>query len=686
MNLAWYARRLSRMSPAEVTGRLSDAWLKRRWQRRQVRPGEADPLAVPDSVPPFATPLRDFDATQVSDATRTRLLGAADAALAGRFPFFDRERDDLGEDPDWFYDPRTNRRAPEEAYAFDIDHRNVDKVGTIKYVWEPSRHYQLTLLSTAYFITGDDRYAEFVAAQLQSWWRRNPFLSGVHWTSGIEIGVRLISWAWVRRLLDGWPGVKPLFDENPAFLQQLHHHQEYLAHLPSHGSSANNHILAEEAGQFVACCVFPYFAETAAWRERSADALREETLKQTFGSGLNRELATSYHVFVLELILAAAIEGEAIGHSLGTEFWHCICRMTDALAAVVDVKGRPPRQGDGDMARGVLLDAPEADAIPSILATGARLFGARSWWPDHDPDDLRALLWGALIKSRVPSGPRPATRPALFADAGMAILRDRADTEDEIWCRCDHGPHGYLSIAAHAHADALSVELRCGGVDLLADPGTYTYQGEETWRAYFRSTLAHNCLQVDGQDQSVSGGPFLWLRATDGSLVAANGLEEGPVAEWSAMHDGYKRLSPGARHRRDVRLIRDAGRIVITDTVECAGRHEGCLAFHLGPDVDCYLDGGVAQLSWQAGERRRRATMHLPATLDWVAVRGQANPPLGWYSPCFGAKTPSTTLIGRGAVGNGERITTELRIDLRNRDKAADDIDSVSATGAPEDD
>ncbi|MCG8547835.1 MAG: heparinase, partial [Alphaproteobacteria bacterium] len=295
MNLVWYARRLSRMSPAEVAGRLSDARLKRRWRQRQVRPGEADPLAVPDAVPSFATPLRDFDATQVPDAARTRLLNAADAALTGRFPFFDRERDDLGEDPDWFYDPRTSRRAPEEAYAFDIDHRNVEKVGTIKYVWEPSRHYQLTLLATAYLITGDDRYAEFVATQLRSWWRENPFLSGVHWTSGIEIGVRLISWAWIRRLLDGWPGVKDLFDDNAVFLQQLHHHQEYLARLPSHGSSANNHILAEEAGQFAACCAFPYFAETASWREHSADALRRETLKQTFASGLNRELATSYH-------------------------------------------------------------------------------------------------------------------------------------------------------------------------------------------------------------------------------------------------------------------------------------------------------------------------------------------------------------------------------------------------------
>ena len=34
MSLSWYLRRLSKMSPAEVSGRLRDAWTKRRWRRR----------------------------------------------------------------------------------------------------------------------------------------------------------------------------------------------------------------------------------------------------------------------------------------------------------------------------------------------------------------------------------------------------------------------------------------------------------------------------------------------------------------------------------------------------------------------------------------------------------------------------------------------------------------------------
>ena len=43
--------------------------------------------------------------------------------------------------------------------------------------------------------------------------QENPFLSGVHWTSGIELGVRLISLAWIRRLLADWPGVAGLFEQ-----------------------------------------------------------------------------------------------------------------------------------------------------------------------------------------------------------------------------------------------------------------------------------------------------------------------------------------------------------------------------------------------------------------------------------------------------------------------------------------
>jgi hypothetical protein len=672
------------MTPAEIRDRLRDAWLKRRWRARQLREGDADPLSLPASIPAYASAIDPGAAGALPEPAKARLLRTADTALAGRFPFFDRDRADLSCDPDWFRDPRTGRRAPDRAYACDIDCRDVWQVGTIKYVWEPSRHHQLTVLAAAWFLTADARYAEFAAAQLRSWWRRNPFLSGVHWTSGIELGVRLLSWVWVRRLLAGWPDSAALFENNPDFVRQLHHHQEYLARLRSHGSSANNHIIAEAAGQFAACCAFPYFVETRQWREEAAAVLRREAKLQTFESGLNRELATSYHIFVLELLLAAAVEGEAAGFPLGAELWQRICAMVDALAATLDARGRPPRQGDGDHGRGLLLDHPDADPCAALLATGAAFFGSRDWWPSEGAIDLRTLLWRRLAAGPKPEGSRPGAMRNRFPDAGMVLLRDAAHSEAEIWCRCDHGPHGYLSIAAHAHADALSIELRCGGVEVLVDPGTYTYQGEPKWRAYFRSTIGHNCLELGGEDQSVAGGPFMWIRAAQAAEVSTSGLDGGPLAIWRAAHDGYQRLSPGARHERQVTFDRDARRLVVEDVIASTGRHHCRLAFHVGPEIECYLNGDVAQLSWHTGAGRWRAIMRLPEALDWSAVRGQTEPPLGWYSPCFGAKLPIVTLVGKGIIGGGERLITEVRIELRHtrsEDAAADRIPVAQTQG-----
>jgi hypothetical protein len=661
MNLSWYARRLASMSPAEMAGRARDELTRRRWRGRQVLDAAADPTPVPAAGPPFAAPLPGVG--EVSEDARVRLKEAAEGLLAGRWPVFAHERHDMAPAPDWFLDPSTGRRAPDRAYCFDIDHRDPAVVGNVKYVWEPSRHQHLTVLAAAYRLGGDERYAEAAAAQLRSWWAANPFLSGIHWTSGIELGVRLLSWVWIRRLLDGWAGARALFEGNRVFLQQLHHHQEWLAALPSQGSSANNHILAEQAGQFAAACAFPWFPESEAWRRAAAGRLRRELARQTFADGLNRELATEYHGFVLELGLAAALEGEAAGNPLDDQVWEVLAAMADALAAVVDVRLRPPRQGDADDGHGLLLDGPGYDRWASLLATGAALFEAAPWWPAAPAGDVRTALWTRLATRRLPAGDRPARRPSLFAGAGMALLRDRAGRPDELWCRVDHGPHGFLSIAAHAHADALAVEVRAGGVELLADPGTYCYGAEPVWRSYFRSTLAHNTLEVGGVDQSVAAGPHLWTRQARAVLERVDGLDEGPVAEWRAAHHGYRRLRPPAVHRRTVRLDREARELVIEDRLEIAGGHDCRLAFHLGPEVACTLEGGQAVLEWPVDQGPGRATLDLPDGLRWQRLRGQTDPPAGWYSPAFDVRVPAVTLLGTGRVGGGQALVTVLRLD-----------------------
>ena len=84
----------------------------------------------------------------------------------------------------------------------------------------------------------------------------------------------------------------------------------------------------------------------------------------------------------------------------------------------------------------------------------------------------------------------------------------------------DCGELGFKAIAAHGHADALSFTLRAFGSDVFVDPGTYDYFSYSAWRAYFRSTSAHNTLAVDGRDQSVMLGPFLWGARAQARCIA----------------------------------------------------------------------------------------------------------------------------------------------------------------------
>jgi heparinase II/III-like protein len=668
---SWYVRRLSKMTPAEMAWRAREQSLRRVWARRQVPPGELPSGPVPGLV----TRERRFDSVLpaaarelVPDLARAALVADADRILKGEWELLGVVRTDMDE-PDWFRDPVTGRRSDPSRYAFDINQRSEEQVGNVKQVWEVSRLQHLTLLAAAWYLTGEEAYAERVSAQLRDWWQANPFLSGVNWTSGIELGIRLINFAWIRRLLADWPGVAGLFEHNDLALRQIRWHQEYLAAFASRGSSANNHVIAEAAGQLAASCAFPWFSESPHWRDSAMTLLERSLRSNTFPTGINRELASDYHGFVFELGASAAAEAAAAGFPVSDSAWRLLCSMADCMAALVDSSGRPPRQGDSDEGRVVLLDAPEHNRWPALLSLAGALTGRLDWWPEVTPTAGGALA--ALLAPGSGDVPlagqtgRPSVRPSRFPDAGITILRTgraagsagsaAGDGLPEIWCRCDGGPHGFLSIAAHAHADALSVEVRHGGVDILADPGTYCYHGEPEWRSYFRSTIAHNTVEIDGVSQSRDGGPFMWLRqARTREIPVAD-----PEHEWMAEHDGYAGLRPRASHRRAVRLDPDERAIEITDVIGGAG-HDVRLAFHLGPDVEADLSGAEAGLTWTASSGTGQARLILPEDLDWSMYRGEESAFLGWYSPSLGRRVPAVSLVGQGSFEHEVRLTSRV--------------------------
>lgn len=84
----------------------------------------------------------------------------------------------------------------------------------------------------------------------------------------------------------------------------------------------------------------------------------------------------------------------------------------------------------------------------------------------------------------------------------------------------------------HTHADVLSYELRIDGKPVVVDTGVSTYE-KNARRQMERSTVAHNCVSVDGKDSlEVWGGFRVGRRAkTTVSVSDAN--------EVDAVHDGF---------------------------------------------------------------------------------------------------------------------------------------------------
>ena len=148
-----------------------------------------------------------------------------------------------------------------------------------------------------------------------------------------------------------------------------------------------------------------------------------ELARNTFPSGLNREMATDYHGLVAELALVAMAEADHASRPLSGATVQLLCDILDAAAAILDARMRPPRQGDSDDGRALVLDD-HADPWTALLALGRSIFGAPGWWPDA-PAGVTSTLVGSVARPHHREVSHRARRPSHFPDAGLTILRAR---------------------------------------------------------------------------------------------------------------------------------------------------------------------------------------------------------------------------------------------------------------------
>ena len=556
---------------------------------------------------------------------------------------------DYQEKIDWHLDPKTGNRWPLKFWS-EVDIRDGFKVGGPKFVWEVNRLYGLPILGMAYRLSGEGKFADKIFVLLGDWLRENPYPMGVNWTSGIELGTRIANLAWGLSFLHGYdlPPEKSELLGRFAWL-----HGRHLFRYPSKYSSNNNHAIAEAFGLFLIGLYFPDLPGAGKWLSYGKAVLEREIERQILEDGGSYEFSTTYLSFVFDFFLLFKIVCDRNNISYPSIVNSRLEQSCEYISALIDENGNLPNIGDQDSAILVNFGLTNHENFTSILNTGSVLFNRPDFRRDDFPDFKTCILLGDKIKFKNFSDfKRDSNKAILLKQSGLGVIRGEIRGKEFVFVG-NATPLGMPPLYAHGHLDALSFTLSVGGLEIFVDPGTYLYHCGGKWRRYFRSTAAHNTVEINGADMTEQVADFMFgkpYRITEHSL-----REDGDSVIWRAAHDAYHKLKVPVSHARQVVFGRGSGKFEIIDFLGSAGSYLAAQYFHFHPECSVAVAGSTAMIERGAVKVEMSCDQRLRPEL----FRGNHEPLLGWYSNAFNHIEESNTLVlGGEFAGNVELQTT----------------------------
>lgn len=269
------------------------------------------------------------------------------------------------------------------------------------------------------------------------------------------------------------------------------------------------------------------------------------------GDGLWYEGSIGYHQYTMNALWPLAEAARNHGVDLYTDRYRSVYDAPIELALPNgDAPGFNDNAGGNLYAMGPLYELAYARwSRPEYARLAAR--GKR--------DRLEALLYGA---PDLPSGPVTPERSSYLPDAGFAVLRSPTMS-----VAVRFGRHG----GGHGHPDKLNIVTFGAGRQGGLDPGSINY-GVPLHHEWYRSTIAHNTVAVDGRPQeSVDGKALEW---------SSSGGQTSLAAEAAAY--------PGVVLKRSLRL--DAQRLEDLFDGRSESEHTYDWAFHVPGRVSVNLE------------------------------------------------------------------------------------------------
>ena len=528
-------------------------------------------------------------------------IATADRIVDGRIDLLGFRNLYVGRDIDWHREPVSAKRSPLKHWK-EFNDLDTAETGNKKIVWEMNRHQHFFTLGVAYWLTGSEKYADAFARHLDSWIEENPPGIGINWASSLEVSFRAMSWIWALHFFRGSDALT--LDLFHKALKLLHLHGRHIELYLSKYYSPNTHLTGEALGLYYLGTQLPFLERAEHWRNLGEKIMFAEAKKQIHPDGVYFEQSTWYQRytsdFYAQFVVLRSLFGDPYFNAEAAEIERTLESSFDFLMQITLPDGKTPIIGDDDGGRLLPLTGGDSDDFRGTLAIGAFIF-ERADQKFVAGDVSEEVFWLMGPGGVAAYNTLPAREPELasrgFCDGGYFVMRDGwTDTDNYMIVDC--GEVGSLA-GGHGHADALAVGMAIGGRTLLVDSGTYTYHESREMRDYFRSTTAHNTVEIDGRSSSEPGSAFNWKTRAESTWKTWIAEERFDLFEGT--HTGYERLESGATHTRSILFLKN-DYWIIRDLIETTGEHEYALNFHF----DSRITPGISFNGKEIGDADHR--------------------------------------------------------------------------------
>lgn len=468
---------------------------------------------------------------------------------------------------------QTENTWPEEDFSAAISIGQREDIGDIRTNWELNRHFQFSCLAKNYYLTGKKEHLCELTVLFEDWNNHNLFLHGAEWTSAMELGIRVNSWIYTYVFL---VHAFEKYQEKKVLLDELAHGilvmAEYIIKHRAKFSSANNHLIVEIFAVGMAGVLF----DKKEWVKLAVGILTEELPKQNYEDGVNKEMSLHYQGFVMEayglLWLALAKNNYEVPQCWNEYLTH----MSEYMADCCGDYGEVVVFGDND--EGKLLDF--QGKIENHYRYVLQLMGILLDQRYIEIPLIENVSWITTKEQQEQYNRKTLYKSKMIAHykkGGYTVLRSR---DHKVLIGMDHAELGFGSIAAHGHADALSIQAFYEGKPVLVDSGTYNYHVPKSVRNEIRSAKAHNTVYVEGVEQAEMLGPFLLGKRYKVENVVAKKKEDCVEIDATISYSGIT-------HRRKITFDFER-KLVVEDFVD--GAEKAVQVWHIANETSDKVD------------------------------------------------------------------------------------------------